>query len=258
MLKIVHLYIYPIKSLAGIEVNEAQATETGFEYDRQWMLTDENGGFLTQREIPGLALFKTAITDGNIVVRNGSELFSFGVSEKTDTRVKTHVFEDPADTVVVSDKADQWFSAQLNRTVRLVSIIARKHLSKKTNTLIPVSLADGYPYLLLGTASLDYLNRKITPPVSLNRFRPNIVVKSQLPHQEDDWGTMVIGTAGFENVKPCGRCRIITIDQATAETGKEPLTTLSTYRRAGNSVNFGVNLICTRPGKVSTGDLLMI
>ncbi len=261
MYRVAHLYIYPIKSLAGIEVLQARALQSGFEYDRRWMLTDQNARFLTQREIPILSLFKTQIAGSTINVEYKSASFSFDVSESTGEPVKTCVFDDPADTVVVSEEADSWFSARLGRTVRLVRLAsdrAREHFVKKHNNLIPVSLADGYPYLLLGTESLRGLNNKLTGKLSFDRFRPNIVVQTTESHEEDLWHNIGAGTAVFENAKPCGRCQIVTINQETAISDNEPLKVLNTYRRSANSVLFGINLICRQDGLVRSGDTVQI
>ena len=142
--------------------------------------------------------------------------------------------------------------------MRLASDRAREHFVKKHNNLIPVSLADGYPYLLLGTESLRGLNNKLTGKLSFDRFRPNIVVQTTESHEEDLWHNIGAGTAVFENAKPCGRCQIVTINQETAISDNEPLKVLNTYRRSANSVLFGINLICRQDGLVRSGDTVQI
>lgn len=107
---------------------------------------------------------------------------------------------------------------------------------------VAVSMADGYPYLMISEASLSDLNKKLKHAVSMNRFRPNLVVSGFNAHEEDKHFALQIGAVNFKAVKPCARCVITTIDQSTLEKGKEPLRTLSTYRKDGNKINFGQNL----------------
>jgi len=249
--------VYPIKSLAGIQTNQAKALKAGFEYDRRWMLLDKNNVFLTQRHLPQLALFIPEINSTNLSVRFNNESFSFALNETTEVMIQTKVFDDQAETLMVSKDANEWFSDQLKIEIKLVKLKSeqsRIHHSSVKLIDIPVSLADGYPYLLAGTESLNHLNTKLEKSVPMNRFRPNIVVTTTVPHEEDMWDKVSIGTAIFKNIKPCGRCMIVTIDQSTGISNKETLKILNTYRKSGNSVLFGTNLMCTKEGVVSVGD----
>lgn len=261
MLQIIQLYIYPLKSLGGVSVHSAMALEEGFEYDRRWMLIDDQNRFITQREIPMLSLFRTGIDNDKITVQYGARTLEFLAKESTGTMVRTSVFDDAATGIAVSEEADKWFSSALDKNVRLIKLASDKprvHFVKKYGRDISVSFADGYPYMMTGTASLDHLNSRMSEPVSVNRFRPNIVVSTDTPHLEDTWSLIHAGKATFENVKPCGRCRIITIEQETSTIKNETLTVLSQYRRSGNSVTFGVNLICHLPGMVRVGDHIIV
>lgn len=253
------IIIYPIKSLGGISVGSAKALTAGFEHDRRWMLLGEENKFLTQRSLPQMALFSTAFVGENLQINYGQELFSFNIHERINTQIVTNVWDDTATTIVVSDVANDWFSDMLGQVVQLVRIKddqSRMHHSSKKQIDIPVSLADGYPYLMIGQESLKLLNDRLTNTIEMNRFRPNVVVSSYLAHEEDNFDVLDIGTASFQNVKPCGRCQLINIDQKTAEIHNEPLKVLNTYRKEGNSVLFGTNLICTKEGIVSLGDVL--
>ncbi|MBC7885057.1 MAG: MOSC domain-containing protein [Saprospiraceae bacterium] len=256
---ITDLIIYPIKSLAGIPVQHANALRSGFQHDRRWMLLDEDNVFLTQREIPELALFAPEIKDDKMSIRYQNEHFFFDISETSNVAIPTKVFTDDADTMEVSRNSNQWFSDMLKKKVRLVHLKddqSRQHYNKNKNEHIFVSLADGYPYLLAGHESLDHLNRKLQQPLAMNRFRPNMVVTSSVPHEEDEWGELTIGSAKFLNMKPCGRCKIITINQTTTVIDNEPLTILNTYRKAGHNVMFGTNMTCVREGMVHVGDTI--
>ena len=254
------LFIYPIKSLAGINIRQANALKAGFEHDRRWMLLDENNVFLTQRELPQMALFIPEIAENILSVRYKNEILAFDLNESTGDFIKTKVFDDVAETLMVSIAANEWFSDQLNRKIKLVKIKSeqsRNHFSTLKHIDIPVSLADGYPYLLAGEESLNYLNSKLEKMVPMNRFRPNIVVTTTVPHEEDQWENISIGEAMFNNIKPCGRCNIVTIDQSTGISNNETLKVLNTYRKSRNSVLFGTNMMCTKEGTVTIGDSIL-
>jgi hypothetical protein len=120
-----------------------------------------------------------------------------------------------------------------------------------------VSYADGFPFLITGTGSLADLNQRLETPVPMDRFRPNIVISTEAPFIEDDLGIFHLGEAIFKRVKPCSRCIITTTDQLTGKRSKEPLKTLSEYRKIEQKVLFGQNLVCLREGRVKTGDNLI-
>ena len=115
-----------------------------------------------------------------------------------------------------------------------------------------------YPLLLISECSLEDLNRRLAEPLPMNRFRPNLVVRGCAPYVEDGWRRIRIGKIVFHVVKPCSRCTTTTVDQATGERGREPLMTLATYRRVGNKVMFGQNLIHEGTGKLVVGDELAV
>jgi uncharacterized protein YcbX len=117
-----------------------------------------------------------------------------------------------------------------------------------------VSLADGYPYLILGEKSMNELNERMEEKLNIDRFRPNIIVSTDVAHEEDAWNNFKLGDAELKIIKPCARCIIPTIDQKSAEQGKEPLKTLATYRKKDNQIFFGANAIVTVQGKISVGN----
>jgi uncharacterized protein len=255
--KVKSLHIYPVKSLAGISVPHAKALFAGFEHDRRWMLLDENHKFITQREEPKLALFIPSLHPNSLEIQYQNELLTVGFDQRKADTISTQVWDDTAATVVVSDEANEWFSKMLGRKVILVKIhseVGRVHHSINKNVDLPVSLADGYPYLVAGTASLDLLNSKLIEPVPMDRFRPNIVLETTNAHEEDNWAEGKLGNVNFQNMKPCGRCTVITIDQSNAKINNETLRILNTYRKSGNSVLFGTNMMCTNEGIVKVGD----
>jgi uncharacterized protein len=256
------LIIYPIKGMAGISVQEAMARPIGFAYDRRWMLINEGGRFLSQREFAQMSQFFPQIEDNIIHIHYQGQKVSFGENELLNDEIQTTVWDDQATTIEVNRDVSASLSSWLNMEVRLVRLKdekSRSHHATKRNSDIYASLADGYPYLIAGTASLDHLNTKLSQPIPMNRFRPNIVIETNEPHIEDSFGTFTINNqVHFDNIKPCGRCQVITIDQKTTVIDNEPLKMLATYRKVENSVLFGSNAVCTEPGMVTVGALLQV
>lgn len=251
------IIIYPIKGLGGIHKQSCEALFAGFKYDRRWMLVDENHQFVTQRSLPQMALFSQNIQNDELEIIFKESSIQISTEEQTDQIIKTKVWDDDATTVKCSDAASSWFSDMLHKKVTLAKILnehSRKHILKGSENTVDVSLADGYPYLVASEQSLQLLNEKLSSPVKMDRFRPNIVVTADFGHHEDDWQGMKIGNTVFKNIKPCGRCNVITIDQQSALINTEPLKILNQYRKDGNNVNFGTNMICTQEGMVSVGD----
>jgi uncharacterized protein len=254
------LYIYPIKSLAGIAVERAKAEEMGFEYDRRWMLIDDENQFITQRNHPNLSQFYPEIKAGKISISHLDKNHEFSISETLGEPLFSKVWDDETTVFEVNKATSKWFSEMLGFECKLVKITnngARKHNSSKLNTTLNVSLADGYPYLLIGSESLNFLNEKLEEKIIMARFRPNIVISSSVAHEEDSFGNFQIGTVKFQNAKPCGRCIMVNTNANNGAVKKEPLSTLSTYRKVDNSILFGTNIVCLNEGEISIGDALI-
>lgn len=257
MYKVSQLVVYPIKSLGGVSVKTAKALTEGFEHDRRWMLIDENGKFMSQRENAKMALFQTQISEKGISVTIGSDTIAVPYATHEDPALKVSVWNSKLKAQEVKQSISEWFSDQLKMNIKLVamtSVSSRYKRLFKPPFKTHVSFADGYPYLILGEKSLENLNDKLDTPVKIDRFRANIIVSSQEPHEEDDWEEIEVGTAQMKVIKPCARCNVVTINQKTAEAGKEPLKTLSTYRKNKNKIYFGANVIVLKEGKISVGD----
>ncbi len=257
--KVSDIIIYPIKSLSGISLPKVEVTSIGLENDRKWMLIDENGQFMSQREYPQLATFKTTLSEGHLIVSHQNAQIQFKLDTHTEEVKKVSVWNSQLKTHLVSNEVSEWFSNHLNAKVDLVLMT---EISKRYKRLfVPpfktyVSLADGYPILILGTASMDHLNEKMDDPLNIDRFRANIIVETDTPHEEDDWSTFSIGSADLKVIKPCARCIVTTINQSTAALGKEPLKTLSTYRKKNNKIFFGANVVVLNEGSFGVGDLV--
>ncbi len=256
---VTELYIYPIKSLAGITVKSAKAEEMGFENDRRWMLIDVENQLITQREFPQLSQFYPEIKEGKIVVFHNDTSHEFLIEESLEEPVFSKVWDDETKVVEVNKATSKWFSKQLGFECKLVKILNkgdRKHNSSRLNQTLNVSLADGYPYLLIGSKSLDFLNERLEEKITIQRFRPNIVINTELPHEEDFFEIFQIGNVKFKNAKPCGRCVMVNNNPETGIVLKEPLKTLSTYRTSNNNVYFGTNILSLNEGIISIGDEL--
>ncbi len=264
MKRISELFIYPIKSLGGISVKEAEVTDRGLKYDRRWMLIDSSGKFLTQRIHPQMALLKVDLSKDELFFRNikNTEQFSVAINETTGKKINSSVvWSDKVELLHVNSIADEWFSQALNIKCKLVYMPEEtKREVDKTYAVDNeiTSLSDGYPFLIIGQASLDDLNNRLMNKVPVNRFRPNIVFSGGDPFEEDKMKEFTIGGISFFGVKPCSRCVITTINQNTAEKSDEPLRTLSGYRSFGNKVNFGMNLLHKGRGTIKLDDEIII
>ena len=262
MLKLSEIYIYPIKSLGGIRLEKANITTRGLENDRRFMLVDENGRFLSQREYTHLAIFQTEIEGVFLKItdkKTGQNLkVSLSPNSESSSLLVT-IWDDETTAIEVSQEASKWFTQALSIPTRLVYM--PEESQRKIDAQYSLigdeitSFSDGYPILIAGQSSLDDLNNRLENPVNINRFRPNFVFTGGEPFEEDEWHEFTIGDVRFFGVKPCSRCIMTTINQETGEkSGKEPLLTLNKYRKAGNRILFGQNVIISQLGTVSVGD----
>lgn len=257
-----NLYLYPIKSLGGIAVNEAQVEERGFKHDRRWMLVDQFGEFLTQRQYPQLALLQVTLGMSELTVfskKDPSRRIVFDLEMNSGKSMEVKVWGDVVDALQVSTSVSAWFSEFLGMKADLVVMpeSSRRKLDPRYAVREEsVSFADGMPYVVIGQGSLDELNGRLTHPVGMDRFRPNLVFSGGEAYAEDQFKKFQIGEVEFQVVKPCARCVMITINQQTGDKGKEPLATLATYRTVNNKVYFGQNAVGLTTGMVRVGDLL--
>ncbi|QRR04194.1 MOSC domain-containing protein [Dyadobacter sandarakinus] len=254
------IWIYPVKSLGGISLREAHTEERGLQDDRRWMVVDEENVFVTQRVLNKMALIGVEIQDAGLRIfhrhHEGDEVL---VPREPVTGELLHVkvWDDIAEAVTVTREADEWLTRQLGKKVRLVVMpesTERKADPRYAQYGENVSFADGFPYHLISQASLDDLNARLADPVTMRRFRPNLVVTGADPYAEDAWTYISIGDVRFQRVKPCARCVLTTIDPQTAEKGTEPLKTLATYRRMDKKVIFGQDFVLSNPGLIRIGD----
>lgn len=273
-MKISEINIYPIKSLGGISLNEAIVEQRGLRFDRRWMLVDENGDLITQREFPKMATISVEVlNDGLRVSAKGVENIEVPFDKNFQEKIEVRVWDSFCLALVLNNYINEWFSKVLNTKSRLVFMPdeTKRDINKLFNAGNDiVSFADGYPLLVISENSLKHLNKKLEKKIPMNRFRPNLVVEGSDGFSEDLWKKIKVGKTFFRATKPCARCVITTIDQKTGVSDiKEPLKTLADFRKAKivypnnyenlgldkNSVLFGQNLVAENFGEtIKIGD----
>lgn len=264
-LVITSLFIYPIKSLAGISLNDSFVESRGLKFDRRWMLVNQHNQFITQREHPRMAMLQPEITESSIIVRHRKQNIdpiTIALAAPNSSPEMVTIWDDTCPAKEVSKEANDWFSKVLEMDCRLMYMhdasIRQADQRYAINEADKVSFADGYPVLMVSEESMNQLNQKMGLDYSIERFRPNVVFKGANPHQEDTLRKVQIGEVELYGVKPCARCVLTTIDPQTTEQGKEPLKTLSKYRKLNNKILFGENFIPANEGQIAVGDKLRI
>jgi uncharacterized protein YcbX len=264
------LTVYPVKSCRGIDLQEASLTPHGIEMDREWMVVDEQGEFLTQRNHPRMALIHTTLEpDALILMAPG--MGPLWVTLSTDNPAATvpvRVWEHATLARDAGRAAAEWLSRYLGVNVRLVRWGSDQHRYSSRDWTGGIEsearFADAFPYLVLSEASLAGLNARIGAGATLpmDRFRPNLVIAGCDAHDEDRLTELTSATAAFRAVKPCTRCRITNTDQETASVGIQPLETLAAYRRDSRfkAPVFGQNLILLRGAgaRIRVGDAFQL
>lgn len=247
-IRLTQLYIYPVKSMAGIPLETCELEPMGLRHDRRWMLVDDDGRFMTQRTHPQMVLIRPAIVDGQLVLVNpAGEVHKVPGIEDAVERMTVQVWNDRVDAHRLSEATDAWLTREIGEPCHLVFIAddtIRQCDPAYAEEGDRTGFSDGFPLLLISDGSLEELNTRLERPVSMIRFRPNLVITGCNPHAEDLWRKIRIGSVGFRVVKPCSRCPIPTVNPETGrKEGPEPLKTLMTYRRCDNKVWFGQNLV---------------
>ena len=257
--RISRLFVYPVKSCAGVELSEAVLTETGLDLDRAWMVVDGEGEFVTQRELPRMALVRPQLKHFEVVLRAPGMLALHLAIDAVEQPVKVRLWDEAVEAFDMGHVAAQWFSDFLGRKLRLVRFDPdHRRLSSLQWTAgleAPNQFSDGFPLLVLGEASLAELNDKLVAAghgaVGIERFRPNIVLAGLEPQDEDRVDVLRIAAGDGQEVllrpvKPCPRCPIPDIDPATAGIDPQVSDTLQAYRkneRLQGAVTFGMNAI---------------
>lgn len=255
------LFIYPIKSCAGIAVARLDYGPKGTLHDRQYMVVDPSGKALTQREMPKLAHVQPALRDHGLTITcKGQSPLDLATTEVDLANLATRpvsVWDYAGAALDMGDVAATWFTEILSTACRLVRFSAsgdRPISQKYTSLAAQAQFSDGYPILVTTVESLQDLNRRLATPVTMNRFRPNVVLRDVAPFAEDDWKLVAFPHMRLHIVKPCERCVTIATNQTTLERGKEPLRTLATFRTFDGKVCFGQNAVPETASYLTLGD----
>ncbi|GAA2429067.1 MOSC domain-containing protein [Actinomadura vinacea] len=246
---------YPLKSGGGTALRTAELLPTGLRYDREFMLVNPEGRFVTQRDYGRMAVLRPEY-DGQILTVNAAgfaPLVHKAVDDGPLLDVTVHRHQ--CQGIDQGDEAADWFSALLDTECRLVRFTGGRRTSRGNGEL---AFADGYPLLVISAESLADLNGRLAEPLPMNRFRPNLVIEGLGPYGEDRVRFLRIGGTVIEMVKSCARCVITTTDQNSGERGREPLRTLASYRTIDRGIRFGQNAIPRTPGPLAVGDPLEV
>lgn len=259
------IHIYPLKSCAPLALQSCAVETRGLARDRRWMAVDANGKFLTGREHARLTLIRALPNaDGSLHLdAPGTSGLRVPVPDARGVRVASAVWGSPVSPLLADETTNAWLSTFLGAPARLVHMDAECVRAIDAKYAAPgdeVSLADGFPLLLISQAALDLLDSKLAAPVPMLRFRPNLVVAGTEPHAEDAWKRIRVGEVEFDVVKPCVRCVFTTVDfeRGERDPSGEPLRTLIGYRRGDKGVTFGQNLIPRGKGVVRVGETVSV
>ena len=252
------VHVYPVKSCAGASPPSALLDETGFDLDRAYMVVDPAGRFVSQRELPRMALVRTTLKSEELVLRAPGMLAVHVALDRVEERAEAEIWNDRVAAFDMGPLCAQWFSDFLGRPLRLVRFDpeARRLASRDWTGRVeaPTAFQDGFPLLVVSTASLDELNRRLAlageAAVTMTRFRPNLVLSGLEAHEEDQIDEILFSTddgpVRLKCVKPCARCPIPDVDPESGVPGHAVGDTLSTYRahpRMGGALTFGTNAV---------------
>lgn len=262
-MQLTSIRVYPVKAAAGIEVEKWEVDSFGLRHDRRFMLVDPDGVFVTQREEPRLALLRPQLERDALrlaVPGAGERVVALEPGHGDELRVR--VWSAELRALAPDPGVDRWLSEFCGRALRLVYLpetsfrrVDARYVPERRRT----SFTDGFPFLVIGQASLDALNQRLARPLPMDRFRPNLVVGGSEPFAEDAWERIRIGELSFDLVKPCSRCSVTTTDQTLGvRDGDEPLRTLAQFRRRDGAVIFGQNAVHAGTGTLRTGTPVLV
>lgn len=263
-MRLSEIWVYPIKSLGGVSLASSRVLESGLELDRRFMLVNEDNEFMTQRQMPTMATLGTRIKDTSISVfekSNPSNEIQIPYRFDSEQSVKASIWEARVDSMVASQSYNEWFSDYFRKSVRLVRMNHEEMRSRKLSVApykTDMSYADGYPFLVLSKASVAQLNAELEElgesAVNIRQFRANLIVDQCEAFEEDKLNSFTVGDCYFNMVKPCARCQVITVDQDTGLSSKQPLKHLAKTRNSGNKVIFGMNAAFVSGSTITAGD----
>lgn len=257
--RVTDIFYYPIKSCRGITASRVEVGERGLRHDRNWVVSNLEGKAITQREISKMALVEALVdNDGVLLIRAPGQEPCRVVAGQGQHPATVDVWGNQCAGVDEGDEAANWLSSFLETQCRLVRVAADNDrqcaVPLPDGTPVKLTFVDGVSLLVISRESLDDLNNRLPEPITINRFRPNIVVSGLGAFAEDECDELQIGDLKLFKVQACERCVITTIDPETARKGVEPLKTLNAYRRQEKAVIFGTYFLHSGPGRINVGD----
>ncbi|MEG3127919.1 YcbX family protein [Pantoea cypripedii] len=264
MITLSRLFIHPVKSMRGLQLSHAQVLESGLAFDRIFMVTETDGTFITARQYPEMVRFTPALLPDGLFLQapDGSQaLIRF--ADFTATDAPTEVWGNHFTSRIAPAEINLWLSGFFPRPVQLRWTGSQPTRRVKRFDQVPLSFADGFPYLLVNMASLQDLQQRCPASVRVEQFRPNLVVSGAQAWEEDSWKKLTIGDITFEMPKPCSRCVFTTVGTESGQKHPqgEPLATLQRFRSAqdgSGDIDFGLNLIALNSGVIRVGDQVTI
>lgn len=264
-MQVLQLYRYPVKSLGGQSVDSLQPEIRGFQDDRRWMFVDADGRFISCRSVTSLLRFSAEVHGDElrfVRIANGTLLGAVAGAREGKKSIEVTVWDDTFHATLIEDEGIPAIAEALGipgaRLVYMGAEDRRPVDPRFAKAGEEVSFADGFPYLITNTASLDDLSGRVGEALDERRFRPNIVVSTSAPWAEDEWSALQIGAHRFRLPKPCARCIMVTVAPETGEKNLRVLAELSAYRKVGNKVMFGMNA-CWEGGvgELGVGDVVL-
>jgi uncharacterized protein YcbX len=262
-LRVAGLFTYPVKSCAGLAHDSIALDARGPLWDRRWMVVGPDGVFLTQRELPRLAVVRPRLEAEELVLCAGGGETRVPLRRGAGETRRVRVWEDECEAWDEGDEASGLLSEHLGTPARLVRMAEEFVRPVDPGYALrpsQIGFADAYPLLVVTEGSLEELNRRLeerfTSPVPMSRFRPNVVLTGCAPFAEDDWKALRIGETTLDLAKPCGRCATTRVDQArgVVHDPREPLAALATFRLRDQNVLFGQYAIHRAPGRIAVGE----
>lgn len=249
------IYRYPVKSMAGESLSSSQVSPLGLPYDRMWMVAKPGGRMLTGRDCPDLVRVCATPSEAGVSLAAPGRETLFVPNSAFTVPVDASVWSDSFSAWQGAEAADEWISSFVGTRLHFMWTGAASARRVRLDPAVPLSFADGFPLLLIGQASLDDLCSRVGRPLSMGRFRPNLVLAGLEPYGEDRLRRIRIGTTTFRIVKPCERCVFTTVDPETGQKSldQEPLRTLAKYRRTPDGVIFGQNVIAEGVSELTVG-----
>lgn len=262
MITLSRLYTHPVKSMRGIRLSHGYADISGLTFDRNFMVTTLEGKFITARKYPQMLLFTPAMLNNGLYLKapNG-ESATVLYQDFNEKQSPTEVWGNHFHALIAPDEINNWLSTFFDEPVQLRWLSPELSRRVKKHQDVPLSFADGYPFLLINEASVQELQRRCPASVKLEQFRGNLIITGAKPFEEDSWKRIQIGDVIFTLDKPCSRCILTTVspEKGIKHPHAEPLATLQTFRMDDSGdVDFGQNALIENTGIIRVGDTLTV